>query len=319
MRSRVQSKFDFWVQAASVSSRHVEALHLLSPTEGSLESHRCRVEGIAASSSIAVMPGKPNPTGSETLAADSLARGKNKTQLSGAGACEKSVSRARRDARTGQLLACEPRAVLWRAQRKGSTSGSASFASKSSAPTLPRFKRGRATQVRTIQRSFGIWPTSKKSASKTTVPARVRSARSSSAIAIEIMGESTPGPGAYNGDARMRNGRRRSPRWILARRCPRRPSIQNRCSAKNRRTCTCRARRVHAQLDRMREKRRQPGQWLQSPRCALQWRRQLGARSEDGTRASARGRGIEVGDEILRLGRRGWGSQQGRLRHRLDP
>ena len=81
-------------------------------------------------------------------------------------------------------------------------------------------------------------------------------------IAIEIMGESTPGPGAYNGDARMRSSSRVARRDGSGEKRPRRHSIQNRRSAKIAELARAGRGRVHAQLDRMREKRRQPGQEL---------------------------------------------------------
>ena len=165
------------------------------------------------------MPGKPNPTGSATLAADSLARGKNQTpQQRIANHNEKRRKSAMRQTGTpgpGAYTPARPAAVHGGASSSGksssSTAGTAAFASKS--------KRGfNNTKYDDVNGDPGAYDpdvlknlavTSKKSASK-----NYRAGSGSFGtlqqrkIAIDIMGEATPGPGAYNGDSMMRSGKK---------------------------------------------------------------------------------------------------------------
>ena len=160
------------------------------------------------------MPGKPNPTGSETLAADSLARGKNKDPaLRAQEHAEKRRQFHARKAGTPGPGSYSPASrgpgAMASSKKGGSTSGSASFASKS--------KRSDFTKVQEGQGDPGAYDpalvrnlasTSKKSASKNNrAGSGSFGTQQQRKIAIEIMGESTPGPGAYNGGARMRNGK----------------------------------------------------------------------------------------------------------------
>jgi hypothetical protein len=158
--------------------------------------------------------GTPNPTGSDTLAADSLARGKHKDpSLRAQEHAEKKRQFAARKAGTPGPGSYSPAALgpgaSASSKRTTSTSGSASFASKS--------RRSDFTKVQEGQGDPGAYDpaltktlasTSKKSASRNNrAGTGAFGTQQQRKIAIEIMGEATPGPGAYNGGERMRNGK----------------------------------------------------------------------------------------------------------------
>ncbi len=93
--------------------------------------------------------------------------------------------------------------------KKTSTGGSASFASKSKRIASEKVDAGGdpGSYDPYVLKELAI--TSKKSASKAFRAGQgAFGAKQQRKMAIDIMGESTPGPGAYNGDAMMRTGKK---------------------------------------------------------------------------------------------------------------
>lgn len=159
------------------------------------------------------MPGKPNPTGSDVLAADSLARGKHRDpSVRAQEHAEKRRQFEARKAGTPGPGAYSPArgAAKIEAAAKKSGGSTASFASKS--------KRGDFTKVQDSQGDPGAYDpaliknlaaTSKKSASKNNrAGSGSFGTQQQRKLTIEIMGEATPGPGAYNGDTMLRSGKK---------------------------------------------------------------------------------------------------------------
>jgi len=155
------------------------------------------------------------PTGSDTLPKDSLARGIGRHQDPKARAVEHAEKQRQRVARQvgtpgpGSYSPVTPAASS--SSKKVSSIGStAAFASKS--------KRSDFTKVQDAQGDPGAYDpaliknlaaTSKKSASShCRSGAGSFGSKQQRKIAIELMGESTPGPGAYNGGDMLRSGKK---------------------------------------------------------------------------------------------------------------
>jgi len=155
---------------------------------------------------------KANPTGSDTLAADSLARGKhaNPSVRAQEHAEKKRQFEARKVGTPGPGSYSPARPSAAGSSKKASVGSTASFASKS--------KRSDFTKVQDAQGDPGAYDpaliknlaaTSKKSASShCRSGAGSFGSKQQRKIAIELMGESTPGPGAYNGGDMLRSGKK---------------------------------------------------------------------------------------------------------------
>jgi len=161
--------------------------------------------------------GKGNPTGSDTLGKDSLARGIGRHQDPKARQVEHAEKQRARIARQvgtpgpGTYSPARPESTVAGASssKKGSSAGGASFASKS--------KRSDFTKEQNGQGDPGSYDpfthSTLASMSKKSVSKNNRSGAGSFGglqqrkLAVEIMGEATPGPGAYNGDRMMRTGK----------------------------------------------------------------------------------------------------------------
>ena len=155
---------------------------------------------------------KPNPTGSDTLAADSLARGKhaNPSVRAQEHAEKKRQFEARKVGTPGPGSYSPARPASASSKKTSSAGSTASFASKS--------KRSDFTKVQEGQGDPGAYDpaliknlaaTSKKSASRNNrAGSGSFGSQQQRKIAIEIMGEATPGPGAYNGGDMLRSGKK---------------------------------------------------------------------------------------------------------------
>ena len=156
----------------------------------------------------------PNPTGSDTLAANSPARGLGRHQDPRARAiehAEKQRARAARQSGTPGPGTYSPApASTGSSSKKGGGAGStASFSSKSKRSDFTKAQQGQGDPGAYDAGAYSTLAT----ASKRSVSKNNRAGSGSFGgvaqrkLAIEIMGESTPGPGAYNGDRMMRTGK----------------------------------------------------------------------------------------------------------------
>ena len=154
------------------------------------------------------------PTGSDTLPKDSLARGIGRHQDPKARAVEHAEKQRQRVARQvgtpgpGSYSPVTPAASS--SSKKVSSIGStAAFASKSKRSDFTKEQLGQGDPgAYDAGQSATLAASSKKSVSKNN---RAGSGSfgglQQRKLAIEIMGEATPGPGAYNGDRMMKNGK----------------------------------------------------------------------------------------------------------------
>ena len=159
------------------------------------------------------MKGKPTPTGSAELASGSPAHGLGRKQDPKARMvehAEKQKARLARQVGTPGPGSYTPAAPASSSSKKGSATGtSAAFASKSKRSDFTKEQLGQGDPgAYDAGRTSTLAAASKKSVSKSNrAGSGSFGAQEQRTLAIDIMGEATPGPGAYNGERMMRNGK----------------------------------------------------------------------------------------------------------------